>query len=103
MGNVLHAGDGNLHPTVVFNGLDPAERERALQACADILAICARAEGTITGEHGIGVEKRANMHLIFSPSDLAVMRRVKEAFDPRAILNPEKIFPEEPAAVGPAS
>lgn len=103
VGNVLHAGDGNLHPTVVFNGLDPGERERALEACTDILAICARAQGTITGEHGIGIEKRANMHLIFSPTDLTIMHRVKEAFDPKGVLNPEKIFPEEPSPVGPPS
>ncbi|UCH00715.1 MAG: FAD-binding protein [Deltaproteobacteria bacterium] len=93
IGNVFHAGDGNLHPLILFDERDEAELERVRKAASEILKICADAGGTISGEHGIGVEKIKEMPLIFSDSDLEAMRQVKRAFDPEDILNPGKILP----------
>jgi glycolate oxidase len=91
--NIAHAGDGNLHPSIPFdiNDLDACRR---VMACGrDILRMCADLGGTITGEHGVGIEKRDEMPFVFSPTDLAVMHRVKEVFDPEDLCNPGKIFP----------
>jgi len=93
IGNVFHAGDGNLHPLILFDERDDEERERAKKAAAEILKICADAGGTISGEHGIGLEKMKEMFFIFSESDLEAMRQVKRAFDPEDILNPGKVIP----------
>ncbi len=92
-GNVFHAGDGNLHPHVLFDADDEAARQRALQASHDILRMCIRLGGTISGEHGVGVEKRSMMRELFTDDDLALMERLRRAFDPEGRLNPGKILP----------
>ena len=91
--NVFHAGDGNIHPIVLFDERDPDQCERVEAVNMEILSACVEAGGTITGEHGIGVEKMDYMPLIFSPEDLAVMATVKEIFNPSGLCNPGKIFP----------
>jgi glycolate oxidase len=92
--NVFHAGDGNLHPLILFDSrLGPDELERAKAAGLEILTACVEAGGSITGEHGVGMEKNCYMPLQFQSSDLAAMRRVKDAFDPDGLMNPGKIFP----------
>jgi glycolate oxidase len=93
IGNVFHAGDGNLHPLILFDERNSEERDRVQQAASQILKICADAGGTISGEHGIGTEKLGEMPLVFSKSDLEAMRRVKQAFDPEGIWNPGKLLP----------
>jgi glycolate oxidase len=94
IGNVFHAGDGNLHPLILFDERDAGELERVHKAAGEILKICADAGGTISGEHGIGTEKLKEMSLIFSEGDLAFMRQVKSAMDPYGIWNPGKVLPE---------
>lgn len=94
IGNVFHAGDGNLHPLILFDERNQDEFERVKKATSEILKICADAGGTISGEHGIGIEKLKEMSFIFSESDIEALRRVKRAFDPGDILNPGKIIPE---------
>ena len=92
--NVFHAGDGNLHPLIMFDGSrGPAELERVKACGEEILAACIAAGGSITGEHGVGMEKNCAMPLQFGPADLAVMRLVKRAWDPLGLANPGKIFP----------
>jgi glycolate dehydrogenase FAD-linked subunit len=91
--NIAHAGDGNLHPSIPFDINDPEACQRVLACGRDILRMCADLGGTITGEHGVGVEKQNDMSLVFSPTDLAVMHRVKEVIDPDELCNPGKIFP----------
>jgi glycolate oxidase len=92
-GNVFHAGDGNLHPHVLFDASDPVEQEKALDAIHEILRWCIAAGGTISGEHGVGIEKRSMMSDLFAPTDLAVMGRVRDALNPGGLLNPCKILP----------
>lgn len=91
--NVFHAGDGNLHPLILFDAEAPGELERAIAAGGDILRACVERGGSISGEHGIGLEKRDCMSLQFSPDDLALMSRFKHAFDPLRLCNPGKVFP----------
>lgn len=91
--NLAHAGDGNLHPSIPFNKRDPRETALVLQAGRDILEVCVELGGSITGEHGVGMEKQNEMPLMFSPTDLEVMRRIKRAHDPADLCNPKKIFP----------
>ena len=91
--NVFHAGDGNIHPVVLFNERDPDQCKRVDAVNLEILAACAEAGGTITGEHGIGVEKMDYMPLIYGPEDLAVMIKVRDIFNPSGLCNPGKIFP----------
>lgn len=93
--NVFHAGDGNLHPLILFDERDTDELERVHQAAHEIMKLCADMGGTISGEHGIGVEKLAGMTLIFSKDDLQAMGKVKMAFDPDNIFNPGKLLPKE--------
>jgi glycolate oxidase len=93
--NVFHAGDGNLHPLILFNPNDPDELHRAEAAGADILKLCVEVGGCLTGEHGVGVEKRELMRYQFSAADLDQQMRVKSAFDPAWLLNPAKVFPLE--------
>ncbi len=93
LSNVFHAGDGNLHPNISFDRRDPDELERVVAAGAEILETCVAAGGVITGEHGIGAEKRDFMHLVFGESDLAAMRRLRETFDPDGVCNPGKLLP----------
>ncbi|MBT3361116.1 MAG: FAD-binding protein [Rhodospirillales bacterium] len=91
--NVFHAGDGNLHPLILFDANNPGELERAEDFGADILRLCVEVGGVLTGEHGVGVEKRDLMDTMFDETDLAHQERVKCAFDPKALLNPGKVFP----------
>src|SRR5579883_596637 len=93
VGNVFHAGDGNLHPLILFDSQVPGEVERVRRAGHEILQVCAEAGGSITGEHGVGIEKQEEMALIFSPLDLRIMQQVREAWNPRQLLNPGKLFP----------
>jgi glycolate oxidase len=104
VGNVFHAGDGNLHPNILYDPRNPGEEARVVAAGAEILKVCAEVGGSISGEHGIGLEKADYMPFIFSEADLACMRLVKDAFNPTGLCNPGKIFPSNKACVevGPA-
>ena len=93
VGNVFHAGDGNLHPNLLYDPRKPGEEQRVVAAGGEILKVCAEVGGSISGEHGIGLEKRDYMPLIFSEADLGCMARVKRAFNPTGLCNPGKIFP----------
>jgi glycolate oxidase len=92
--NVFHAGDGNLHPLILYDANQPGEIERAEAFGADILRLCVEVGGVLTGEHGVGVEKRDLMGTMFDETDLAHQERIKCAFDPDGLLNPGKVFPE---------
>jgi glycolate oxidase len=92
--NVFHAGDGNLHPLILYDANQPGEIERAEAFGADILRLCVKVGGVLTGEHGVGVEKRDLMGTMFDDSDLAQQQRLKCAFDPDGLLNPGKVFPQ---------
>jgi glycolate oxidase len=91
--NIFHAGDGNLHPLIMFDANDPASLRKAENFGADILKLCVEVGGCLTGEHGVGVEKRDLMGVQFNEIELEQMRRVKSAFDPGWLLNPSKVFP----------
>ncbi len=91
--NVFHAGDGNLHPLIMYDSNVPGELEAAEDFGADILRLCVEVGGVLTGEHGVGVEKRDLMHEMFSETDLDHQQRVKCAFDANGLLNPGKVFP----------
>jgi glycolate oxidase len=91
--NVFHAGDGNLHPLILYDANLPGQLEKAEAFGADILKLCVEVGGVLTGEHGVGVEKRDLMPVMFSEADLAQQQRVKCAFDPELLLNPGKMFP----------
>jgi glycolate oxidase len=97
--NVFHAGDGNLHPNILFDMRNPGELERVIEAGAATLRACVELGGSITGEHGVGLEKKAYIGLLFSDTDLEVMARVRRAFDPQLRFNPAKLFPT-PASCG---
>lgn len=92
--NVFHAGDGNLHPLILYDANNPGELERAEAFGSDILRLCVEVGGVLTGEHGVGVEKRDLMGTMFSEEDLKQQQRLKCAFDPEGLLNPGKVFPE---------
>jgi glycolate oxidase len=92
--NVFHAGDGNLHPLILYDANRTGELERAEQFGADILKLCVEVGGVLTGEHGVGVEKRDLMPTMFSEIDLAQQQRLKCAFDAKGLLNPGKVFPQ---------
>jgi glycolate oxidase len=92
--NVFHAGDGNLHPLILYDANEPGEIERAEAFGADILRLCVEVGGVLTGEHGVGVEKRDLMGTMFDAIDLAQQQRLKCAFDPDGLLNPGKVFPQ---------
>ncbi|MCP8897553.1 FAD-binding protein [Shinella daejeonensis] len=98
--NVFHAGDGNMHPLILFNANDPEDAARAEAAGNDILKLCVDVGGCLTGEHGVGIEKRDLMRHQYSEADLAQQMAVRAAFDPQWLLNPSKVFPLEgrPAA-----
>jgi glycolate oxidase len=91
--NVFHAGDGNLHPLILYDANKPGELERAEDFGADILKLCVEVGGVLTGEHGVGVEKRDLMPVMFSETDLNQQQRLKCAFDESGLLNPGKVFP----------
>jgi glycolate oxidase len=91
--NVFHAGDGNLHPILLFDERDPSQVERVMRAGADILRVCVEAGGSITGEHGVGVEKSELMPLMFSDADLELMAEIRRVFNPDDSFNPGKLLP----------
>jgi glycolate oxidase len=91
--NVFHAGDGNLHPLILYRADDPGVLDRVQQLGAEILRLCIDAGGSITGEHGVGSDKRCYIDWMFGPEDLATMQLVRQSFDPLALANPGKIFP----------
>jgi len=93
VGNVFHAGDGNMHPLILFDANKPGDLELCERFGADILKLCVEVGGCLTGEHGVGVEKRDLMHAQFSPEDMEAQLRVKDVFDPQWLLNPAKVFP----------
>jgi glycolate oxidase len=93
--NIFHAGDGNLHPLILYNANDRAELERAEMCGAEILKLCVKLGGCLTGEHGVGIEKRELMRVQFTAADIAQQMRVKGVFDPDWLLNPAKVFPLE--------
>lgn len=92
--NVFHAGDGNLHPLVLYNADNPGELDKAEELGAEILKLCVEVGGVLTGEHGVGVEKRDLMEVQFQPADLEQQQRLKCAFDDQGLLNPGKVFPQ---------
>ena len=91
--NVFHAGDGNLHPLILYDANSPGELEKAEEFGAEILKLCVKVGGVLTGEHGVGVEKRDLMGVMFNEDDLKHQQRLKCAFDPKSLLNPGKMFP----------
>ena len=93
VGNVFHAGDGNMHPLILFNANTPGDLEKCEAFGADILKLCVEVGGCLTGEHGVGIEKRDLMGTQFSDEDMVVQMRVKDVFDPDWLLNPAKVFP----------
>jgi len=99
IGNVFHAGDGNIHPIILYDERDPAQVRGAIDAGREILAACVAMGGSLTGEHGIGVEKQGEMPLLFSSDDLRAMTELRHVFDPRERSNPNKIIPRPGACV----
>ena len=93
LANVFHAGDGNLHPIIIFDARVPGETERVIRAGEEMLRACVEAGGTITGEHGVGFEKNNYMPWIYGEVDLRALRAVKDVFDPAGLMNPWKLFP----------
>jgi glycolate oxidase len=91
--NVFHAGDGNLHPMILFDARDRGQYRKVVQAGAEILEFCVSLGGSLTGEHGIGMEKNELMPLLFTEDDLTVMGKIKTVFNPDGRLNPSKVFP----------
>jgi glycolate oxidase len=100
--NVFHAGDGNLHPIVLFDERDPDQVQRVLHASHEILEECIRAGGSVTGEHGIGVEKIDFMPKLFTPEDLQMMVRLRSAFNPEGRCSPAKMLPTAGACIEPS-
>jgi len=92
--NVAHAGDGNVHPILLFDERDQNQVQRALRAGRELLEECIACGGSVTAEHGVGVEKIAFMSKLFGPTDLEAMRRIRTAFDPEGLLNPGKLIPQ---------
>jgi glycolate oxidase len=91
--NVFHAGDGNLHPLLVFDRREPGVWPRVMETGHEIIETCIAAGGVLTGEHGVGIEKRDLMPLVFSPDDLDAQARLRDAFDPDGAANPRKVLP----------
>jgi len=105
--NVFHAGDGNVHPIMLYDERDPEQVKATIKASGEVLEECIRLGGAVTGEHGVGIEKAKYMPKMYSPEDLGVMISLKNLFDPEGVLNPHKIFPsngsgadEEPKTLG---
>jgi glycolate oxidase len=92
--NVFHAGDGNLHPLLSFDRREPGTLERVLAASEEIVRLCVEAGGALSGEHGIGLEKRDFMPLVFTAEDLSAQACVRAAFDPEGRMNPSKVLPD---------
>ena len=95
--NVFHAGDGNLHPLICYDDRNADEVERARRANEEMLRACIALGGSVTGEHGIGVDKAKNLPLQYADADLNFMYRVRRVFDPDGIMNPTKLLPSHPA------
>src|ERR1700732_302029 len=93
IGNIFHAGDGNLHPLIPFDNRKQGQLQNAIRAADEIIELCISLGGSITGEHGVGMEKDRLMPLLFSEAELDLMRRVRDAYNPAGLLNPGKIFP----------
>ncbi|KHA53862.1 FAD-linked oxidase C-terminal domain-containing protein [Sulfitobacter geojensis] len=93
VGNVFHAGDGNMHPLILFDANKPGDLELCEAFGAEILKLCVEVGGCLTGEHGVGIEKRDLMHVQYEPADLEAQMAVKDVFDPAWLLNPAKVFP----------
>jgi len=100
--NIFHAGDGNLHPLILYDANDAEQAEKAERAGAEVLELCVAVGGCLTGEHGVGIEKRDLMRVQFNASDLAQQMRIKTVFDPNWLLNPAKVFPLEGRPEAPA-
>lgn len=98
VGNVFHAGDGNMHPLILFDANKEGDLERCEAFGAEILKLCVEVGGCLTGEHGVGIEKRDLMHVQFAPQDLEAQMAVKDVFDPKWLLNAAKIFPLDASA-----
>ena len=99
--NVFHAGDGNLHPLILYDGQEEGALEQAEALAGRILRMCVEMGGSITGEHGVGVEKREYLPEMFSEKDIEVMKKIRAAFDPDTVANPGKMFPgKEAPALG---
>jgi glycolate oxidase len=101
--NVFHAGDGNLHPMICYDERVPGEFARALEANEEILHACIELGGTVTGEHGVGLDKAEKLALLFTEDDLEVMRAVRRVFDPRGLMNPRKVLPSGQHVCTPVS
>jgi glycolate oxidase len=93
VGNVFHAGDGNMHPLILFDANKPGDLELCEEFGAEILKLCVEVGGCLTGEHGVGIEKRDLMDVQYAPQDLEAQMAVKDVFDPQWLLNPAKVFP----------
>ena len=92
--NVFHAGDGNLHPLIMYDADNEGELERAEEFGSAILKLCVEVGGVLSGEHGIGIEKRHLMGEMFTEEDMRQQQRLKCAFDPKGLLNPDKVYPQ---------
>ena len=104
--NVFHAGDGNLHPLICYDDREPGQLERAVQANEELLRACLALGGSVTGEHGVGIDKAKNLTLQYAEADLNFMVRLRRVFDPNNLMNPGKLLPSHPAcgeAMGPPS
>jgi len=101
VGNVFHAGDGNLHPLVLYNSKIEGESEKALELAGEILGVCVDSGGSITGEHGVGRDKKRFLSLMFDENDLETMNLVRCAFDHKGLCNPGKVFPTPRTCVEP--
>jgi glycolate oxidase len=99
--NVFHAGDGNLHPNLLFDRKNADELDRVERASREIMALCVDVGGTITGEHGVGVDKRGYMTLVHNDVELDMLRRVRSVFDPDGLFNRGKVLPEIEETTGP--
>jgi glycolate oxidase len=99
--SVLHAGDGNLHPLFLFDGRNEEDKKKVVAAGMEVLRVCVELGGTVSGEHGIGIEKLGAMHLVFSDNDLRAQGFVKDAFDPRGLCNPGKVLPDSHGILNP--
>jgi glycolate oxidase len=95
--NIFHAGDGNLHPLILYDANDAEQSSRAEEAGAEILKLCVEVGGCLTGEHGVGIEKRDLMRVQFNDTDIGLQMRIKTVFDPHWLLNPAKVFPLDAA------
>jgi glycolate oxidase len=99
VGNVFHAGDGNMHPLILYDANKPGDLETCERMGVDVLKLCVEVGGCLTGEHGVGIEKRDLMSVQFAAADMEAQMRVKDVFDPKWLLNPAKVFPLETSAV----